>query len=141
MTAYELRKAPVTEPFFRERKPKEKKPSAETKRERAAPGHLALIRKLPCCVCGEPGPSHAHHLKSAGGRGIGMKTANKNCVPLCVEHHIHGVERVGSRQEAAWFRDRGILCLDLAASLYANSHSLEAMQRVLVQHLLTQGKD
>ncbi|MGB7913897.1 MAG: hypothetical protein WCF79_01140 [Rhodomicrobium sp.] len=114
----------------------DKKPSAEARREHKAPEYLEKIRKLPCCIpgCGEPPPSHAHHLKCTGERGIGKKSSNKWAVPLCHECHINGVERVGSRQEPAWFRERGILCLDLAAALYANSHSLEAMLNVLRTH-------
>lgn len=133
--AFELPKPEVCEPFFRIRKPKVKKPSAEEKREKAEPGYLAKIRKLPCCVCDEPAPSHAHHLKCFDpNRGMGTKVPNRWTVPLCIECHIHGVEKIGSRQEAAWFRDRGILCLDLAAALYANSHSLESMLNVLEIH-------
>jgi hypothetical protein len=73
-------------------------------------------------------------LKCTGERGIGKKSSNRWAVPLCSECHINGVERVGSRQEAAWFRERGILCLDLAAALHANSHSLDAMMNVLKMH-------
>jgi hypothetical protein len=121
-------------PFFRKRKPKKSKPSAELKRERAEPGYLTKIRALPCCVCGEPPRSHAHHLKCTGERGIGMKSSNKWAVPLCHECHMYGVERVGSTKEAAWFLEKGIYCLDLAASLHANSHSVEAMAKVLIAH-------
>src|SRR5512144_1973932 len=134
MAAFEIPKSPIVEPFFRTRKPKVQKPSAEEKREKAEPGYLAKIRKLPCCVCDEPAPSHAHHLKCTGERGIGKKSSNRWAVPLCYECHINGVERVGSREEAAWFRERGILCLDLAAALYANGHRVEAMLNVLKIH-------
>lgn len=135
MMAYELPKPVVIEPFFRVRKPKVKKTSAEQKREKVEPGYLAKIRKLPCCVCDEPPPSQAHHLKCADpGRGKGAKPANRWTVPLCNECHIYGVERVGSRQEAAWFRERGILCLDLAVALHANSYSVDAMLSVLKTH-------
>jgi hypothetical protein len=72
---------------------------------------------------------------SGGHDEVGCKkSSNKWAVPLCYECHINGVERIGSRQEAAWFRERGILCLDLAAAIYANSHSLEAMLNVLRTH-------
>jgi hypothetical protein len=126
---------PHCEPFFKERKPKTKKPSAGAKREKAEPGYLAKIRKLPCCVCDEPAPSEAHHLKSADpNRGKGTKPPNKWAIPLCHECHLHGVEKAGSRNEAAWFRERGILCLDLAAALHINSHSHEAMLKVLSSH-------
>ena len=63
-----------------------------------------------------------------------MKVPDKTTVPLCHEHHINGVERVGSRLEAAWFRERGIMCIDLAAALYANSHNEAAMLNVLMTH-------
>jgi len=140
--AYQL-KAPKNEPNLRIRKAKERKPSAEEKREREAPGHLEKIRALPCCIpgCNAPAPSQAHHLKCTGERGIGKKSSNKWVVPLCHECHIHGVERVGSRQEVAWFRERGILCLDLAAALHANSHSLDAMMNVLTIHREKGGAD
>jgi hypothetical protein len=135
MKAYRI-SAPTGEPNLRIRKPKENKLSAEARREREAPGYLAKIRRLPCCIpgCDAPAPSQAHHLKCTGERGAGKKSANRWAVPLCYECHINGVERAGSREEAAWFRKRGILCLDLAAALYANSHSLAAMMTVLKTH-------
>ena len=134
MSAFRVPTSPVVAPFFRERKPKVKKPTGEQKREKEAPGYLAKIRKLPCCICNEPAPSHAHHLKSAEQRGMGQKVANRWTLPLCHECHLHGVEKVGSRQEPAWFRERGILCMDLAAALHANAHSLEAMIAVMASH-------
>ncbi len=135
MKAYRV-SAPDTSPNFRIRTLKEKKASAEARREREAPGYLEKIRQLSCCIpgCREPPPSHAHHLKCTGERGIGRKSSNRWALPLCYECHINGVERVGSRQEAAWFLTRGILCLDLAAALYANAHSLDAMMNVLNIH-------
>ena len=135
MKAYRV-SAPDGAPNFRIRRLKKRKPSAEARREREAPGYLDKIRKLPCCIpgCDALPPSQAHHLKCTGERGIGKKSSNRWAVPLCSECHMNGVERVGSRQEAAWFRERGILCLDLAAALYANAHSLDAMISVLNVH-------
>lgn len=133
MTAYELPRE-RTYGNFRQRKPKQKQVSAETKREREAPGHLTLVRKLPCCICDEPAPSQAHHLKATGERGVGKKSGNRWCVPMCHECHLYGVEKVGSRKEVTWFLERGISPLDLAAALFASNHSLEAMQKVLNEH-------
>ena len=102
MKAYQL-SAPKGEPNLRIRKPKDRKPSAEERREGEALGYLDKIRMLPCCIpgCDEPAPSHAHHLKCTGERGIGKKSSNKWAIPLCYECHINGVERVGSRQDCA----------------------------------------
>ena len=57
MKAYQL-KAPKDEPNLRIRRLKERKPSAEAKRESEAPGYLEKIRKLPCCIpsCNEAAP-------------------------------------------------------------------------------------
>ena len=75
MKAYQVR-APKSKPNLRIRRPKERKLSAEEKRERESPGYLDKIRMLPCCIpsCNEPAPSHAHHLKCTGERGIGKKS-------------------------------------------------------------------
>ncbi len=130
--AYQVPKPPMTEPNFRERRPPAKKPSAEKKRERAAPGHLDKIRLLPCCACGEPGPSHAHHLKT--GRGSATKAPNDKTVPLCHECHLYGIERAGTRNEEAWFLARGVRCFELAAALHGANHNIVAMLKVLHAH-------
>jgi hypothetical protein len=145
MSAFEISRARSVAPFFRKRKPKERRPSAEAKREKEAPGYLDKVRSLPCCVCGAPPRSEAHHLKSAGRRGMGQKAANRWSVPLCSEHHTKGtdaVERIAlpaATKEAAWFRSRGISCYDLAAALYLNSHSIESMLLVLRSHMEGRG--
>lgn len=45
---------------------------------------LAYVRVRACCVCGAPGPSHAHH---HGPRGAGQKTDDFRTVPLCDRCH------------------------------------------------------
>ncbi len=40
--------------------------------------HLARVKDLPCGVCGEPGPSEAHHIE----QGL-----HYTCIPLCPECH------------------------------------------------------
>lgn len=131
--AFEIRK-PVG---FNLKLPREKRQRNKTPVEKRAgndPEYLALVRQLPCCVCGAPGPSEAHHLKCTGERGAGKKSSDRWCVPLCHEHHINGVERVGSRREIGWFKDHGIDALTLADALYFNKHSLEKMRDVLMTH-------
>ena len=55
--------------------------------------HLARIKELPCSVCGEPGPSDAHHIDQ------GLPHL---CIPLCRDCHmgshngIHGQKRIWS---------------------------------------------
>lgn len=110
----------------REKTPAQKRPGND-------PAYLNKVRELPCCVCGIY-PVEAHHIKSAGGRGIGKRTDDKWAIPLCHDHHINGVERVGSRKEVQWFSKYGINPIELAQGLYASRHSVEAMYRVLEAH-------
>jgi len=50
--------------------------------------YLAYVRKHPCCLCGAPGPSEAHHWSHHGGV-MGAKVDDYRTVPLCTEHHRH----------------------------------------------------
>lgn len=55
--------------------------------------HLARVKELPCGVCGEPGPSDAHHIE---------QHLQYLCIPLCKDCHqgsfngIHGQARIWS---------------------------------------------
>ena len=57
-----------------------------TARERE---HLARIKSMPCAVCGQPGPSEAHHIR---------QHVQMLCIPLCQSCHtgphngIHGAQ-------------------------------------------------
>lgn len=46
--------------------------------------YLAMVRAWPCCGCGRPAPSEAHH---AGRRGVGQKASDLLTVPLCRPCH------------------------------------------------------
>lgn len=94
--------------------------------------HLAAIRKCPCCVpgCNVVGVD-VHHLKSAGERGMGLRAPDRWGVPLCRSHHEE-VERIGSRNEARWFIDRGIYCLDLAKALWGVRGDAGAMTKIVL---------
>lgn len=124
------------EPFFKApRAPKRKKKTAAEKREGMSDKHLEMIRKLPCCVGMDHPGGEAHHLKlGTKERGIGLRSTDKNAVPMCHEHHINGVERAGSKNEFRWFRDRGVSPLDLAAALWLVTGNLESMQKVMQAH-------
>lgn len=59
-----------------------------TKRESE---HLKRIKEMPCGVCGDPGPSDAHHIE---------QHMQYLCIPLCKSCHqdshngIHGQKRI-----------------------------------------------
>lgn len=98
--------------------------------------HLALIRQLPCCICGTKGTRaiHAHHLRSeaaARTRGVGMKAPDSMTVPLCWLHHDE-LHALGSRREVQWFKDQcEINPHALADSLWNNTGDLTRLHRVL----------
>jgi Rad52/22 family double-strand break repair protein len=76
--------------------------------------HLQFVARQPCVVCGRT-PSHAHHLRHAQPRGLGLKVSDEFTVPLCAIHHddIHRTSR-----EREWWRSRDIDPLPIAAALW-----------------------
>jgi len=96
--------------------------------------HRKTIKRLGCCACPAPAPSDPHHLKILSERGAGMKATDKWLVPLCRRCHDE-VERIGSRNENRWFRDRGIeSAIDLSAALFAASPDVERMKLIVEAH-------
>ena len=51
--------------------------------------YMQFIRELPCCVCGRM-PSDPHHFKEKGKGGLGLKSSDLQCIPLCRGHHQSG---------------------------------------------------
>lgn len=121
-------------PRFRPTRTERLKKEPKRAREGNDEKHLANIRLLPCCVCGNPPPNTVHHLKQTGQRGMGMRSPDRFGVPMCFmagQNCHEQIERIGSKYELEWFRKRGIEALDLAGSLWANKHSLDAMRAIL----------
>ncbi len=80
--------------------------------------HLAFVASQPCLVCGRR-PSHAHHLRFAQPRAMGLKVSDEFAVPLCHGHHDE-LHRTGD--ERAWWARHGIIePLKYAARLWAAS--------------------
>lgn len=59
--------------------------------------YMGLVKDLPCCVCGKPGPSEAHHCQDRPPHGVahpynqlpcgGRKSGDMDTIPLCTECH------------------------------------------------------
>ena len=98
--------------------------------------HLDCIRKLPCCIpgCAKMPGGQAHHLKSTGLRGMGMRSPDQFTVSMCEDHHLNGVESAGSKNELSWFSKRGIEALELAAALWAATGDVPKMTRIVIEH-------
>jgi hypothetical protein len=77
--------------------------------------HLRFVSSKPCLVCGRQ-PSHAHHVRYAQERGLGMKVSDEYTVPLCSVHHDE-LHRVGN--EKIWWANHGIDPLKVADELWA----------------------
>ena len=108
----------------------------QKKRTGMDPGHLVLVRQLPCTVCENRTGIDPHHLKSGAAareRGIGMKATDRWSVPLCRVHHDE-VERLASIHERAWFSAFGLDPHMLALALWGNTGDLMRMLRVLNAH-------
>ncbi len=87
--------------------------------------HLAFVASQPCLVCGRQ-PSHAHHLRFAQPRAMGLKVSDEYVVPLCNGHHDE-LHRTGD--ERAWWARHGILePLKYAERLWAASRQRDAAE-------------
>lgn len=57
------------------------------------PGHLAYVRTLPCCLCGDDVSVEAHHPRTVDHpegvvyTGLATKASDQWAVPLCGRHH------------------------------------------------------
>jgi hypothetical protein len=102
-------------------------------REGMDSGHLANVRKLPCCVCGIPGSTVAHHLLRTGEHGMGRKSSDKYAVPLCEGIAIKdGCHRAlhNDGDEERFLTCHGIDGRALASALWAKRGDMTAMERV-----------
>ena len=80
--------------------------------------HLKFVASQPCLVCGRS-PSDPHHLRFAQPRAIGLKVSDEFTVPLCRGHHRE-LHQTGT--EKAWWEQRRIRVLEVARSLWEQSH-------------------
>ena len=80
--------------------------------------HLRYVARQPCVICGRA-PSHAHHLRFAQPRAMGLKVSDEYTVPLCSGHH-DSLHRTGD--EPAWWARHGVIDpLKIAAKLWMTS--------------------
>jgi hypothetical protein len=111
------------------------------KREGMDRDHLKNVRELLCLIC-DPKPGaldgtwkvHAHHLRHTGRAGTGLKSPDKDAVPLCWAHHdarspYDSIHKAGD--EDAYFRRHGIDGRAVASALWAVRGDLEGMRRVI----------
>ena len=122
---------------FRKRGAKKPHKNSQTYKDRPgmSEAHLALIRKLPCCISGKMPGGEAHHLKSGTGeRGMGLRSTDRWAVPMAHDPHME-VERIGSRNELTWFQAHGIDPVVLAQDLWAATGDLPKMTRIVIAHM------
>ena len=80
--------------------PKSRKPPASE----ADKAHLMAVKGLPCCICGAPPPSQAHHCIS--GRWGSHKPDHRQTIPLCIEHHQNGPKAIHNGKKP-WEKKHG----------------------------------
>ena len=90
--------------FSRAKAPRQRRP-----RERAR-SHLKWVATLPCAICLTEGRSQAAHIRMAsashGKRAVGLAEKPDDCwtVPLCVDHHLTGMEAQHRMAEADFWQ-------------------------------------
>jgi hypothetical protein len=89
---------------------------SEPKRHRSKE-HLQFVAQNPCVICGRA-PSHAHHVRFAQSKGLGLKVSDEFTVPLCGIHHSD-IHTTGD--ERSWWKVRNIDPLEVALKLWEES--------------------
>lgn len=99
-------------------------------------GHLKFIRSLPCACCLSRVHIEAAHVRYGalqyGKRetGAGERPSDKWTVPLCHNDH-QGPDGQHASGEKAWWDEKGIDPLALAAALFASSGDEEAGETII----------
>jgi hypothetical protein len=88
--------------------------------------HLRFVASQPCLICGRS-PAHAHHIRFAQAKGVGLKVSDEFTVPLCATHHSEN-HRTGS--ETKWWEAYKIEPLSIAHELWAKSQQLQVAPTV-----------
>ena len=81
--------------------------------------HLRYVASQPCVICGRS-PSHAHHVRYAQRRGLGIKVSDEFTVPLCATHHG---QLNNTKKEREWWQARKIDPLMIASTMWRESQS------------------
>jgi hypothetical protein len=68
----------------------EHRPQPKPKKPSRSAAYLQHVRQHDCCNCGAFGPSDPDHV---GPRGVGQKTSDYNCIPLCRACHRHRTDK------------------------------------------------
>jgi hypothetical protein len=89
--------------------------------------HLRFVAEQPCLVCGRS-PSHAHHIRYAQSRGLGLKVSDEFTVPLCAIHHS---ENHTTGNERRWWQERKLDPLPVAHRLWQKSRSADRTPNAL----------
>lgn len=62
------------------------------------PAYLNFVKQMPCCICGRPGPSDAHHPICE--RWSQEKAPDRDAIPLCKKHHQWGPDAIHNGKES-----------------------------------------
>ena len=92
---------------------------------------LAFVREKACCVCGHHPPNQAAHIRMADfGRGkrhtgMGEKSSDRWCVPLCAGCHLDNRVSVHKMGEQRFWWEVGLDPFVIAIELYAEFGSVD----------------
>jgi hypothetical protein len=87
--------------------------------------HLCFVSTQPCIICGRT-PAHAHRVRYAQPKGLGLKVSDDFTVPLCAIRHS---ENHATGDERRWWQERKIDPLTVATELWRKSRSDETHHR------------
>jgi hypothetical protein len=82
--------------------------------------HLRFVAQRPCLIYGSPS-SHAHHVRFAQSRGLGLKVSDEFTVLLCAIHHQ---QNHATGNERLWWQEHKVDPLPVAERLWRKSQQV-----------------
>src|SRR5271169_1747544 len=101
--------------------PKDRQECPRNQRTKAhrSKDHLRVVAQQPCHICGRT-TSHAHHVRFAQSKGLGVKVSDEFTVPLCSIHHQ---QNHATGNERGWWAEHKIDPLPVARRFWQESNS------------------
>lgn len=97
------------------------------------PDHLAFLRTIMCCACGDNTSTEAAHIRMADGRiakpltGMQIKPDDKFTLPLCSK--CHREQHTGS--EAEFWKARNTDPVLLSLAIFSESGNAQEAERII----------
>lgn len=96
-TSFKNRGKPIAAKTPMRKRSKKREAYRSSAEGKAAMAYMGKVKQLPCCVCGAPPPSDAHHV--IHDRFGTRKSSDFDVIALCKKHHQDGPDAIHNGKE------------------------------------------